>query len=236
MVLFCGKEARETRTIKCSSVAAKGGASLLAYTLYKYKEIPGFAAGDFCVWFLRADRSLFLFLGQHGTNLGQNDDHTHDGDDAGGQEHAVDTHLNRIGGNAGSGVHAVDCAVDDAYVYMYEEDRYMLVVNASNTDKDLAHFATILPQYDCTVTNMTDKCASIAVQGPDTDKILSTLIGGPVPVGPKKNDLGFAMMEGRKVWLSRTGYTGEPIGYELFIESEELMDAAAYEAFCAEEG
>ena len=114
-------------------------------------------------------------------------------------------------------------AVDDAYVYMYEEDRYMLVVNASNTDKDLAHFASILPQYDCTVTNMTDKCASIAVQGPDTDKILSTLSGGEVPVGPKKNDLGFAMMEGRKVWLSRTGYTGEPIGYELFIESAEAV-------------
>jgi aminomethyltransferase len=31
------------------------------------------------------------------------------------------------------------------------------------------------------------------------------------------------MMEGRKVWLSRTGYTGEPIGYELFIESAEAM-------------
>ena len=114
-------------------------------------------------------------------------------------------------------------AVDDAYVYMYEEDCYMLVVNASNTDKDLAHFATILPKFNCTVTNMTDKCASIAVQGPDTDKILSQLIGGEVPVGPKKNDLGFAMMEGRKVWLSRTGYTGEPIGYELFIESAEAV-------------
>ena len=112
-------------------------------------------------------------------------------------------------------------AVDDAYVYMYEEDRYMLVVNASNTDKDLEHFAKYLPEYNCTVTNMTSKCASIAVQGPDTDKILGILIGGEVPVGPKKNDLGFAMMEGRKVWLSRTGYTGEPIGYELFIESAE---------------
>ena len=114
-------------------------------------------------------------------------------------------------------------AVDDAYVYMYEEDRYMLVVNASNTDKDLAHFAQYLPEYNCTVTNMTDKCASIAVQGPDTDKILGQLIGGAVPVGSKKNDLGFAKMEGRKVWLSRTGYTGEPIGYELFIESTEAL-------------
>ena len=114
-------------------------------------------------------------------------------------------------------------AVDDAYVYMYEEDRYMLVVNASNTDKDLAHFAKYLPEYDCTVTNMTDKCASIAVQGPDTDKLLGILIGGEVPVGPRKNDLGFAVMEGRKVWLSRTGYTGEPIGYELFIERAEAV-------------
>ena len=114
-------------------------------------------------------------------------------------------------------------AVDDAYVYMYDEDRYMLVVNASNTDKDLAHFASLIGKFDCTVTNMTDKCASIAVQGPETDKILSILIGGEVPVGPKKNDLGFAMMEGRKVWLSRTGYTGEPIGYELFIESAEAV-------------
>ena len=114
-------------------------------------------------------------------------------------------------------------AVDDAYLYRFEEDHYFLVVNASNTDKDLAHFATILPKFNCTVTNMTSKCASIAVQGPDSDKILSQLIGGPVPVGPKKNDLGFAMMEGRKVWLSRTGYTGEPIGYELFIESAEAV-------------
>ena len=42
-------------------------------------------------------------------------------------------------------------AVDDAYLYRFEEDRYLLVVNASNTDKDLAHFATIAPAYQCTV-------------------------------------------------------------------------------------
>ncbi len=113
-------------------------------------------------------------------------------------------------------------AVDDAYVYMFDVDRYMLVVNASNTDKDLAHFATV-KGFDCTVTNVTDKVASIAVQGPDSDRILGILTGGGAYCGPKKNDLGFAMMEGRTVWLSRTGYTGEPIGYELFIESREAV-------------
>ena len=55
-------------------------------------------------------------------------------------------------------------AVDDAYLYRFEEDRYLLVVNASNTDKDLAHFATIAPAYQCTGTDITGASASIALQ------------------------------------------------------------------------
>ena len=112
-------------------------------------------------------------------------------------------------------------AVDDAYLYMFEEDKYFLIVNASNTNKDLAHFAKYLPDYDCTITNLTGTCSSIAVQGPDTDRILETLAGGKLPIGPRKNDLGQVDMEGRAVRLSRTGYTGEPIGYELFIDAGE---------------
>ena len=112
-------------------------------------------------------------------------------------------------------------AVDDAYLYMYEEDRYLLIVNASNTDKDLEHFASILPDYNCTVTNVTAKTASIAIQGPDSDKILSELSGSDFLADPKKNALNVLQMEGHTVWLSRTGYTGEPIGYELFVTAEE---------------
>jgi len=113
-------------------------------------------------------------------------------------------------------------AVDDAYVYMYEADRYMLVVNASNTDKDLAHFAKYLPDYDCTVTNVTDTYSSIAVQGPDSERILKVLTGGAEITGPKKNDLNEVTMEGRTVRTSRTGYTGDPIGWELFIDAKEV--------------
>ncbi len=112
-------------------------------------------------------------------------------------------------------------AVDDAYLYMYEEDRYMLIVNASNTDKDLAHFANYLPDYDCTITNITDSYSSIAVQGPESDRILKILSGGAEITGPKKNDLGEVVLEGRTVRASRTGYTGDPIGYELFIDASE---------------
>jgi len=113
-------------------------------------------------------------------------------------------------------------AVDDAYLYMYEEDRYMLIVNASNTDKDLAHFAKYLPDYDCTITNITDTYSSIAVQGPDSEKILKILSGGAEISGPRKNDLNELDMEGHTVRVSKTGYTGDPIGWELFIDAKDV--------------
>ena len=114
-------------------------------------------------------------------------------------------------------------AVDDAYLYMYEEDRYMLIVNASNTDKDLDHFAKYLPDYDCTITNITDSYSSIAVQGPDAEKILKVLSGGAEITGPKKNDLNELDMEGHTVRVSKTGYTGDPIGWELFIDAKDVV-------------
>jgi aminomethyltransferase len=113
-------------------------------------------------------------------------------------------------------------AVDDAYLYMYENDRYMLIVNASNTDKDLAHFARFLPDFDCSVENITDTYSSIAVQGPDSEKILRQLSGSDFITGPRKNDLNELNMEGRTVRLSKTGYTGDPVGYELFIDASEV--------------
>lgn len=113
-------------------------------------------------------------------------------------------------------------AVDDAYLYMFEEDRYLLIVNASNTDKDLAHFAKYLPEFDCTVTNITDTYSSIAVQGPDSEAILKVLSGGAEITGPKKNDLNELDMEGHTVRVSKTGYTGDPTGWELFIDAGDV--------------
>ena len=114
-------------------------------------------------------------------------------------------------------------AVDDAYLYMFEEDRYLLIVNASNTDKDLAHFAKYLPDYDCTITNITDTYSSIAVQGPDAETILKILSGGGEITGPKKNDLNELQMEGHTVRASKTGYTGDPVGWELFIDAKDVV-------------
>lgn len=114
-------------------------------------------------------------------------------------------------------------AVDDAYLYMYESENYMLIVNAANTEKDLAHFAQYLPDYDCRVTNITDSYSSIAVQGPEAEAILKELSGAETLTGPKKNDLGQITIQGKPVRVSKTGYTGDPIGYEVFIDAKDAV-------------
>lgn len=112
-------------------------------------------------------------------------------------------------------------AIDDAYLYQYEEDNYLLVVNASNTDKDLAHLMEIVKAYDCTITNVTKEYAAIAIQGPESKKILTKMNGGAEPTEPRKNALSTTTLEGREVRLAMTGYTGEPIGYEVYVKSED---------------
>ncbi len=110
-------------------------------------------------------------------------------------------------------------AVDDAYLYRFEEERYLLVVNAANTDKDLAYFAPIVKNYDCTIRNITNDTVSIAVQGPKSGEMLKVLAGGVEVTKPSRNALSTMLLEGHEVRIARTGYTAEPIGYELFLKN-----------------
>ena len=112
-------------------------------------------------------------------------------------------------------------AVDDAYLYQFSGERFLLVVNASNTDKDLAWFEPIIKDYDCRIRNVTGETISIAVQGPESGKMLAKLAGVEEVTKPARNNLSILDMEGHKVWVARTGYTGEPIGYEIFMKNED---------------
>ena len=112
-------------------------------------------------------------------------------------------------------------AIDDAYLYRFEEDRFLLVVNAANTEKDLAHLMTEVKNYDCTITDITADWAAIAVQGPKSKEILTILSGGEQITEPVKNALNTLQLEGRTVRAAKTGYTGEPLGYEVYIKSED---------------
>lgn len=114
------------------------------------------------------------------------------------------------------------CAIDDAYLYRFEAEKYFLVINAGNIDKDLAHLTREAERYNVTLTNVSDRYAAIAVQGPEAKKLLMALSGGKALTRENvKNALGTLTMEDRPVRVAKTGYTGEPIGYELYCESRD---------------
>ena len=112
-------------------------------------------------------------------------------------------------------------AIDDAYLYLFEEERFMLVVNAANAEKDWAHLQKVIAGYDCTMTDITKDWASIAVQGPKSKEMLTTLAGGEAPTEPVKNALKTLPLEGHEARIAKTGYTGEPLGYEVYVRSED---------------
>lgn len=112
-------------------------------------------------------------------------------------------------------------AIDDAYLYRFEDDKLLLVVNAANTQKDLIHLNKVIKDYDCTLSDISPEWASIAVQGPKSKEMLMQLSGGEAITEPMKNALNTLEFEGHLVKAAKTGYTGEPLGYEIYIRSEE---------------
>jgi len=106
--------------------------------------------------------------------------------------------------------------LDDLLVYRFP-DRFMLVVNAGNREKDWRWVTQHAAGYDVELGDDSDRIALIALQGPASRRILSALTGA---------DLGavgyYRFVEdevaGTHAVISRTGYTGED-GFELYLPS-----------------
>ncbi|MFQ5353876.1 MAG: glycine cleavage system aminomethyltransferase GcvT, partial [Thermodesulfobacteriota bacterium] len=107
--------------------------------------------------------------------------------------------------------------VDDCIVYRYSPERFMICVNASNTEKVFKWFKEVdLSEVapDVTIRDVSEDYCQIALQGPSSAAVLKKLINtGPGSIK------GFYFIEtelrGRKVLISRTGYTGED-GFEIY--------------------
>ncbi len=123
--------------------------------------------------------------------------------------------------------------VDDAYLYRFGEDDYLLVVNASNAEKDWDHFQEHARRFPGLVMeNHSGKLAMIAFQGPLAGRILEGLIEeGSLPK-PFRNALSKATIAGVETLIGRTGYTAEPICLELFVPAEKAVHiwSTLYEA------
>ena len=110
--------------------------------------------------------------------------------------------------------------IDDLLVYRGEDEVY-LVVNASNTDVDLAWIREHAGAFDVDVDDETPRTAMIAVQGPESRAILQPLVEGLDLATLGYYRFGFATVCGLPATrISRTGYTGE-LGYEIYLPAGE---------------
>lgn len=112
--------------------------------------------------------------------------------------------------------------VDDCLVYRFP-DHLMMVVNASNKDKDLAHISTYMDRFDCSIEDVSDTIALLALQGPRAQEVMAKYTDVHL------DDIAYyhfvvATVAGVPgVILSRTGYTGED-GFELYFDASRAVE------------
>ena len=104
--------------------------------------------------------------------------------------------------------------VDDVIVYRRAADRYLLVVNAGNIEKDFRWLQEQGPQ-DVDLKNRSDAYALLALQGPRAVEILQPLTALDLG-GLKYYHFADGEVDSYAVTVSRTGYTGED-GFEIFV-------------------
>lgn len=111
-------------------------------------------------------------------------------------------------------------AVDDVLVYRMGGEKFMLVVNAANTDKDrewvLAHI-----EGKCVFSDVSESIAQLALQGPAAESIMRA--AAPEAELPAKyyTFTEGVVLAGCPATVSRTGYTGED-GFEIYCRTEDV--------------
>lgn len=107
--------------------------------------------------------------------------------------------------------------VDDLLIYRRAEDHFLLVINASNIEKDVAWMKE--HEIDAvTITNISDEVAQLAIQGPLAEQILQKQTAFPLSEISFFHFVDQVKIAGIDVLVSRTGYTGED-GFELYCDS-----------------
>ena len=113
-------------------------------------------------------------------------------------------------------------AVDDLLVYKRGENDFFLVINAGNIDKDVEWIMQNKEGYDVEVIHESNYYGEIAVQGPESEAVIESVLGIPCA------ELAFYTFkqvehEGETIIISRTGYTGED-GFEIYCSHEAINE------------
>ncbi len=111
-------------------------------------------------------------------------------------------------------------SIDDLTVYKFSDEKFMLVVNASNIKKDYAFLVSVKDKYDfdVSVEDKSKETAKLDLQGPHSEKILQKL------TDCKLSEINYyafkeADVLGVQTIVSRTGYTGED-GFEIYFDAD----------------
>lgn len=116
--------------------------------------------------------------------------------------------------------------IDDLYAYRVGDQEYLLVINASRIDPDVAWMErqwTAWPRRDdVRLQNRSHELSAVALQGPRIRPILDAVLPGPFVGGArvvrasdlKKNEIATTARDGQTLYIGCTGYTGED-GFEI---------------------
>ncbi len=110
--------------------------------------------------------------------------------------------------------------LDDPYVYRLDADRYLFIGNASNAESDREQVASLVEDgMDVELLDRQASTVMIALQGPEAMAYAAPVLGADVPEVVKARRCLEMPFAGHKLFISRTGYTGED-GFELVTSVE----------------
>jgi aminomethyltransferase len=112
--------------------------------------------------------------------------------------------------------------VDDLLVYRYNAEKYLLVVNASNIDKDFNWIQKFASNYDAKLTNHSDAYSLLAIQGPNAEKTIQKLTSTNLSEIPYYHFTEGTVAGIDNMIISNTGYTGAG-GFELYVKNEQAL-------------
>lgn len=105
--------------------------------------------------------------------------------------------------------------IDDFVLYRMEKERFLVVFNASNREKDYNWMIMNTKNFEVKIKEISDSVAMLSVQGPSAEKTLQKISTFDLSrIGRFR--CGQSKLGGIEVFLSRTGYTGED-GFEVFV-------------------
>lgn len=108
--------------------------------------------------------------------------------------------------------------VDDLLLHKISDSEFLLVVNASNVDKDFAWVKKHAEKWDVVVVNESDQTGQVALQGPKSIDVLQPLVDINLSE-IKYYWFAFGNFKGLPVMIARTGYTGED-GFEVYCQAD----------------